>query len=87
MGTILTSDAFYDDPPETWQSVARHGALGVEMEAAALYTIAAAEGAKALCVCTVSDHLLTGEETTSAEREQGFMAMCEVALEAILTSG
>ena len=84
VGTILTSDAFYDDPDETWRSVARHGALGVEMEAAALYTIAAAEGARALCVATVSDHLLTHEETTSAEREQGFMAMAELALDTVL---
>lgn len=86
VGTILTSDAFYDDDPETWRSVARFGALGVEMETAALYTIAAGEGARALCIATVSDHLLTGEETTSDEREQGFMAMCELALETILAS-
>lgn len=86
VGTILTSDAFYDDDPETWRSVARFGALGVEMEAAALYTIAAGEAARALCITTVSDHLITGEETTSDEREQGFMAMCELALETILAS-
>ena len=86
VGTILTSDAFYDDDQETWRSVARFGALAVEMEAAALYTIAAGEGARALCIATVSDHLLTAEETTSEEREQGFMGMCRLALDTILAS-
>jgi purine-nucleoside phosphorylase len=63
-----------------------HGVLAVEMEASALYTLAAAYHRKALAICTVSDHIVTGEETTSAEREQTFGAMVEIALTAALGS-
>ena len=59
-----------------------HGVLAVEMEASALYTLAAAHHRKALAVCTVSDHIVTGEETTAAEREQTFGAMVDIALAA-----
>ncbi len=59
-----------------------HGVLAVEMEASALYTLAAAHGRKALAICTVSDHIVTGEETTAAEREQSFGAMVDIALAA-----
>ena len=59
-----------------------HGVLGVEMEASALYTLAAEHGRKALTVCTVSDHIVTGEATTPAEREQTFESMIEIALTA-----
>jgi len=55
----------------------------VEMEASALYTLAAKYGRQALAICTVSDHVVTGEETTSHEREQTFGAMVEMALDAI----
>jgi purine-nucleoside phosphorylase len=61
-----------------------YGVLAVEMEAAALYTLAAKHGARALAICTVSDHIVTGEETTSQEREQTFGRMVEVALTAAL---
>jgi purine-nucleoside phosphorylase len=50
------------------------------MEASALYTLAASYGRKALAICTVSDHMVTGEETTSLEREQTFAPMVEIAL-------
>jgi purine-nucleoside phosphorylase len=52
------------------------------MEASALYTLAAKHGRRALTVCTVSDHVVTGEETTAQEREQTFGAMVDVALRA-----
>jgi len=58
--------------------------LAVEMEAAGLYGIAAAEGARALTVLTVSDHIVTGEETTSDERERTFVDMVTLALEGLL---
>ena len=61
-----------------------HGVLAVEMEASALYTLAASYGRRALAICTVSDHMVTGEETTSQEREETFWAMVEIALEASL---
>jgi purine-nucleoside phosphorylase len=54
------------------------------MEASALYTIAARHGRRALAICTVSDHIVTGEETTAAEREQTFGAMVDIALAAAL---
>ncbi len=57
-----------------------HGVLAIEMEACALYTLAASYGRKALAICTVSDHIVTGEETTSEEREQTFGAMVDIAL-------
>jgi purine-nucleoside phosphorylase len=58
--------------------------LGVEMEASGLYTLAAKHRRKALAICTVSDHIVTGEETTSQEREQTFGEMIEIALTAAL---
>ncbi len=59
-----------------------HGVLAIEMEASALYTLAARYGRRALAICTVSDHIVTGEETTAQEREQTFGTMVEVALTA-----
>jgi purine-nucleoside phosphorylase len=58
--------------------------LAVEMEASALYTLAASYGRRALAICTVSDHIVTGEATTSQEREQTFSPMVEIALTAAL---
>ncbi|MBV7412623.1 purine-nucleoside phosphorylase, partial [Dermabacteraceae bacterium TAE3-ERU27] len=58
--------------------------LGVEMEASALYTLAAQFGKKALAVCTVSDHLITGEETSAQERQETFDDMMVMALDAIV---
>lgn len=80
-GNILSSDTFYDDDPESWKLWAGYGVLAVEMEAAALYTLAARFGVKALCLLTVSDSIVTREETTSEEREKTFTRMMEIALE------
>lgn len=80
VGLIFSSDSFYSPRPELVSRMVDYGVLAVEMEAAALYTLAAQHGARALCVCTVSDHIVTGEETTSQEREQTFGAMVEIAL-------
>lgn len=85
VGNLLSTDVFYWDDPtdnERWRCL---GILGVEMEAAALYMNAARLGKQALAVCTVSNHLLTGEETTAAERETTFTDMMTVALETALT--
>lgn len=83
VGNIYSSDSFYHDRPELGQRLAQYGVLAVEMEAAALYTLAAKFGRKSLAICTVSDHLLTGEATSSAEREQSFSEMIEIALESL----
>jgi purine-nucleoside phosphorylase len=64
-----------------------YGVLAVEMEASALYTLAAQFRARALAVCTVSDHIVTGEETTALERQETFADMVGVALDAMLAVG
>lgn len=87
VGLLYSSDSFYPARPELSTRLVEHGALAVEMEASALYTIAASYGRRALAICTVSDHLVTGEETTALEREQTFGTMVEVALAAGLSAG
>ncbi len=84
VGNVHSSDSFYNPVPnalEIWQSM---NVLAVEMEAAGLYAIAAAEGARALAVLTISDHLVSAEETTSDERERTFGEMITLALEGLL---
>ena len=84
VGPIFSTDSFYSARPELTTRMASYGVLAVEMEASALYTHAAMFGRRALTVCTVSDHIVTGEHTTSYEREQTFGHMVEIALEAML---
>ncbi|MBX7264741.1 purine-nucleoside phosphorylase [Micromonospora sp. Llam7] len=83
VGPILAADAFYTDRPDLYDRLAEYGVLAVEMESAALYTIAARFRARALTLLTVSDHIKTGEKTTSQEREQTFSQMVEIALDTI----
>lgn len=83
VGPVLAADAFYTDRPDLYDRLADYGVLAVEMESAALYTIAARFRAKALTVLTVSDHIKRGEKTTSQEREQTFGQMVEIALDTI----
>jgi purine-nucleoside phosphorylase len=85
VGLIFSSDSFYSPRPELTARMVEYGVLAVEMEASALYTLAAKYGRRALAICTVSDHIVTGEETSAQEREQTFGAMVEIALEAGLT--
>ena len=80
-GGILTSDTFYAEPEGWWSAWERHGLLACEMETAALYTLAARFGARALTILSVSDHVLTGEHTTAEERQTSFGRMIELALE------
>ena len=80
VGNLLSSDIFYNADPTAREKWTRMGVLGVEMEAAALYMNAAYAGKRALAICTVSDHLLTGEATTAEERQNSFTEMMEVAL-------
>jgi purine-nucleoside phosphorylase len=82
VGLIFSTDSFYASRPELKARMVEYGVLAIEMEANALYTLAAKHGRKALAVCTVSDHIVTGEETTSQEREQTFERMVEIALTA-----
>lgn len=83
VGNVFTADQFYNDNSEL-EKWAQYQILAIEMETTALYTIAAKFGRKALSVLTVSDHVLTGEETTAEERQTTFNEMIEVALEAAI---
>lgn len=80
VGNILSSDTFYSDSSDTvsWQKM---GVMAVEMEAAALYMTASRLGKNALAICTISDHLITGEATSSEERQKTFTDMMKLALE------
>ena len=84
VGQVLAADAFYTDRPDLFDKLALYGVLAVEMESAALYTIAARFRARALTILTVSDHIKTGEKTSSQEREQTFGQMVEIALDAAI---
>jgi purine-nucleoside phosphorylase len=80
VGSVFTADQFYNENAD-WEKWARYGMLAIEMETTALYTIAAKFDRNALSILTVSDHVLTGEETTAEERQTTFNEMIEVALE------
>lgn len=85
VGNVFSADLFYNPQTEVWDVLEGMGVLAVEMEAAGLYGVAAEKGARALAILTISDHIRSGEATTSLEREQTFNSMVEIALEALLT--
>lgn len=80
-GNILTSDEFYSHEPDQYKAWAQYGVLCVEMETAGLYTVAAKLKARALSILTIADSLVTGEHTTSEERQSTFKEMIEIAIE------
>ena len=86
VGGIYSSATFYDERPDLNEQMQRHGVLGVEMEAAELYILAARYGRRALGIMTVSDHLLTGEALPSEDREKTFGDMVEIALKAAFST-
>lgn len=81
IGNILSSDRFYGDTGNPVADWGKMGVLGVEMEAAALYMNAARSSRSALCICTVSDHLVSGETTSADHRETALTDMIKLALE------
>ena len=83
-GTISSSDVFYIDTPEFDPNYAKYGCVCAEMESFALFHNAKALGKKAACLLTVSDSIVTGEETTAEERQLAFTKMMEIALETAL---
>ncbi|HWG98687.1 MAG TPA: purine-nucleoside phosphorylase [Pilimelia sp.] len=87
VGPVLSSDAFYPAHPQPYATLAEHGVLAVEMEAAALYTVAARFGARALALLTVSDHLPSGARCSADEREHAFGQMVQIALDAAVAAG
>ena len=80
-GNVLSSDEFYEDNIDSYKKWSKFDVLCVEMEAAGLYTVAAKHDVKALAILTISDSLVTGEHTTSKERETTFKNMIDIALE------
>ena len=82
VGNLFSADLFYSPLPEMFDRMEKMGVLGVEMEAAGLFGVCAEFGARGMAICTVSDHIRTGESTSSEEREKSFTAMMEIALEA-----
>lgn len=83
VGSVVSSDRFYDDN-ENWKLWKKYGAVGIEMESAELFTLAAEFNRKALSIFTVSDHIVTGETTTAEERQLTFKNMMTLALETII---
>lgn len=85
VGNVFTSDSFYrENAKEVNELLATYQVLAVEMETTALYTLAAKFKRQALSILTVSDHVITGEETTAEERQTTFNEMMEIALETII---
>jgi len=83
VGNVHSADLFYNPDPEAFDRMEAMGVLAVEMEAAGLYGVAAEKGARALSILTVSDHVRTGEATSSEERQQTFDDMVDIALETV----
>lgn len=84
VGNVFSSDAFYNDTKDRLIQLGKLGVLAVEMETAVLYALAAKFHVDALSILTVSDHVLTGEETTALERQTTFNEMIELALKTAL---
>jgi purine-nucleoside phosphorylase len=83
VGNVHSADLFYNPDPVAFDRMEAMGVLAVEMEAAGLYGVAAEKGGRALTIATVSDHVRTGESTTSEERQQTFDEMVIIALETV----
>jgi purine-nucleoside phosphorylase len=86
VGPILAADAFYTDRPDLYDKLADYGVLAVEMESAALYTIAARFKVRALTLLTVSDLIKTGKHASAQERQETFGHMVEVALDTVIAT-
>lgn len=85
VGNLFSADLFYTPDPGMFETMARYGVYGIEMEAAGIYAIAAEHGVEALAICTVSDDIPSGDALSSDERATTFDEMIEVALETAIT--
>lgn len=83
VGNVLSSDVFYNADKTATEKWAKMGILAEEMETTSLYLNAASAGAKALTILTVSDHMITHEQTTQEERQTSFTKMMEIALDLV----
>jgi purine-nucleoside phosphorylase len=86
VGNLFSADLFYTPDPDMFDTMAKYNILGVEMEAAGIFPIAAEHGVESLAICTVSDDIRTGAELTSEERRNTFDEMIVVALETVRKS-
>lgn len=84
VGNLFSADLFYNPEPSMFDIMEKYGVLGVEMEAAGLYGVCAEFGAQGLAICTVSDHIRTGEALPPEDRQSTFNEMVEVALNSLL---
>ena len=84
VGNIFSADLFYNPQTDMAELMKRYGIVGVEMEAAGLYGVAAEFGARAMTICTVSDHILKGDSLSSADRQTTFNDMMVIALDTVL---
>lgn len=83
VGNIFSADLFYTPDPDMFETMAKYNVLGVEMEAAGIYPLAAEHGVEALAICTVSDDIRSGDALSSQERQTTFDEMISVALETV----
>lgn len=84
VGNLFSADLFYTPEPDMFDLMEKYGILGVEMEAAGIYAVAAEYGARALTICTVSDHIRTNEKLSAEERQTTFDDMIKIAMESVL---
>ncbi|MBO9484217.1 MULTISPECIES: purine-nucleoside phosphorylase [Gammaproteobacteria] len=84
VGNLFSADLFYNPDATMFDTMEKYGVLGVEMEAAGLYGVCAEFGAQGLAICTVSDHIRTGEALPPEDRQLTFNEMIEVALKSLL---
>ncbi|WP_257295010.1 purine-nucleoside phosphorylase [Endozoicomonas sp. YOMI1] len=84
VGNLFSADLFYNPDSTMFDTMEKYGVLGVEMEAAGLYGVCAEFGAQGLAICTVSDHIRTGEALPPEDRQSTFNEMVEVALKSLL---
>lgn len=84
VGNLFSADLFYDPRPDTIELLRRYAIIGIEMEAAGLYGVAAEFGARAATLCTVSDHIVNGDSLSSDDRATTFDEMIRIALDAVL---
>ncbi|MDK4624506.1 purine-nucleoside phosphorylase [Kingella kingae] len=85
VGNMFSADLFYSPDTQMTEVLRKYGIVGVEMEAAGIYGVAAEFGAKAATLCTVSDHIVREEYTTAEERQTTFNEMMKIALDAAIT--
>jgi purine-nucleoside phosphorylase len=86
VGNLFSADLFYTPDPDMFTTLVKYNVLGVEMEAAGIFPLAAEHGAEALAICTVSDDITTGDALSSDERATTFDEMITVALETVRMS-